>query len=148
VICRLNKNEDKIIRGVRASAPFQRKMYFVSHYDALRALCVWLEDKIQSGLPVSGAVVGEKASGWWNLADITSPWSQKGKKQEPFYNVLKVKYESLETKLLFLDWYSCFVYEIKKYLKSPMIWHSLSSLSSIVPQGICRILGLTNPNMK
>jgi len=51
------------MRGVRASAPVQRKMSCVSHYDALRALCVWLEDKTQSRLPVSGAVVGEKATG-------------------------------------------------------------------------------------
>jgi hypothetical protein len=48
-----------------ASAPFLRKMscILVSYHDALRALCVWLEDKTQSRLPVSGAVVGEKATG-------------------------------------------------------------------------------------
>jgi len=51
------------MRGVRASVPFQRKMSSVSHCDASRALCVWLEDKTQSRLPVSGAVVGEKATG-------------------------------------------------------------------------------------
>jgi len=63
VICCLKKNEDKIRRSVMASAPFQWKMSCVSLHDALRALCVFLEDITQSRLPVSGAVVGEKATG-------------------------------------------------------------------------------------
>ena len=63
MVCCLKKNEDKIRRNVRASTPFERKMSCVSYRDALRALCIWLEDKTQSRLPVSGAVVGEKATG-------------------------------------------------------------------------------------
>jgi len=147
VICCFKKNEDKFKRSVRASAPFPRKMSCVSYHDALRALCVWLEDKTQSRFPVSGVVVGEKATGWWNLADITSLWTQKGKKKNHFTMFWRSNrkargqssYSLVGTVTLFVRLKSTW---------SPRIWYSWSSLSSIVPQSICRILGLTHPYMK
>jgi len=57
------------------------------------------------------------------------------RQEEPFYNILEVKYENLGTKQLFLDWNSYFVHEIKTYLKSKdlalmvlLVFHSAPGL--------------------
>jgi hypothetical protein len=58
------KNEDMIMKGIKASAPMSAK-FCVHSSDPFRkqmdrTLCVLLEDQAQKGLPFSGAVVPEK----------------------------------------------------------------------------------------